>query len=125
MSLISEKPSPPILIVDDDEPTRGLLMAVLRRSGYESELASDGAEAITLLREREYRAVILDLMMPAVSGHDVIEFLSSESRHVPVVVCTAAGGANTAGFDTSVVKAVVRKPFDIEQLVMTVRALVS
>lgn len=125
MSLISEKHSLPILIVDDDEPTRGLLMAVLRRSGYESELASDGAEAIALLREREYTAVILDLMMPAVSGHDVIEFLTAESRRIPVVVCTAAGGAHTTGFDTSIVKAVIRKPFDIEQLLMTVQALVS
>ncbi|HKO59051.1 MAG TPA: response regulator [Thermoanaerobaculia bacterium] len=111
-----------ILIVEDDEPTQNLLQAVLRRFGYSTELASNGAEAIGLLKQKAYAAVVLDLMMPAVSGRDVIDFLSAGVTPTPVVICSAAGPAALAGLDPNVVKAVVRKPFDIDELVETVKA---
>jgi DNA-binding response OmpR family regulator len=114
-----------ILIVEDDEPTQNLLQAVLRRFDYTTALASNGAEAIDRLRQKEYAAVVLDLMMPAVSGRDVIDFLATLAAPTPVVICSAAGPAAMTGLDPKVVKAVVRKPFDIDELVATVRAAVG
>lgn len=115
----------PILIVDDDIPTQNLLQALLRRFGHVTEVVSNGAEAIERLRERNYSVIILDLMMPGVAGHGVIAFLQETSRRIPVVVCTAARGAATQNLDPAIVKAMIHKPFDIEQLVGTVNGLVG
>lgn len=112
-----------ILIVDDDEPTQNLLRAVLRRCGYASEVASNGRQAIGLLREKRYAAVVLDMMMPEVGGHEVITFLGTTADAVPVIICSAAGPNALTGFDPAVVKAIVRKPFDIDQLVAAVTAV--
>jgi DNA-binding response OmpR family regulator len=75
------------------------------------------------LRENEYAAVLLDMMMPEVSGHEVIAFLGMAVKRVPVIVCSAVGPMALAGFDASVVKAIVRKPFDIEHLMAVVNAV--
>lgn len=115
----------PILIVDDDEPTQQLLRAVLRRCGCTSELASNGREAIALLQEKRYAAVVLDVMMPDIGGREVVAFLAASPTPVPVIICSAAGPAALAGFDAAVVKAIVRKPFEIDHLVATVTALVG
>ncbi len=110
----------PVLIVDDDEPTQNLLRAVLRRSGYATDVAANGRQAIERLQTTAYAAVVLDLMMPEVAGAAVVEFLGRTQRPVPVIVCSAAGPAALSGFDPAVVKAIVRKPFDVDQFVATV-----
>ncbi|MGZ5474525.1 MAG: response regulator [Thermoanaerobaculia bacterium] len=115
----------PILVVDDDEPTQKLIKALLVRLGYSSEVASNGREAIQRLRTSDYSLVILDLMMPESSGQDVVDFMAAESRGIPVVICTAAGVAKSMVFDSSVVKAVVRKPFDIDQFVEIIKGLTT
>jgi two-component system response regulator ResD len=109
-----------VLVVDDDEPTQNLLRAVLRRCGYASEMASNGAQAIARLQAKRYAAVILDMMMPEVGGRTVVEFLSATPNPVPVIICSAAGLSALTGFDPAVVKAIVRKPFDIEHLVAAI-----
>lgn len=110
----------PILIVEDDEPTQNLLRAVLRRYGYSTEIASNGREAIEKLQAAHYSAVILDIMMPVVGGREVIDFLNTMTDPIPVVVCSAAGPAALAGFQDGVVKAIVRKPFEIEEFITAV-----
>lgn len=118
-------PIRPILIVEDDEPTQNLLRVVMQRFGHSSEIASNGAEAIELLGRGDYAVVILDLMMPNVSGYDVLDYLASAPRRTPVIVCTAAGTAGTATLDPTIVKAVLRKPFDIDELATTVAGLTA
>lgn len=115
----------PVLLVDDDEPTRKLLQALMIRFGFPSESATNGREAIDRLKQRKYGAIVLDLMMPEVSGLEVISYLESSEDQTPVIVCTAAGPAATAGFNPAVVKAVVRKPFDVEQFIAVVRQLLT
>lgn len=114
-----------ILIVEDDPPTQMLLETLVQRYGYATETATDGSAAIDLLGARDYAVVILDLMMPRVGGTAVIDYLSRAQKRVPVVVCTAAGAGKIAEIDTSVVAAVVRKPFDIEALMATINELVE
>jgi two-component system response regulator ResD len=110
----------PILVVEDDEPTQKLLQALLRRCGFGSETVRNGAEAILALKTRSYAAVILDIMMPEVGGRDVVAWMESESTGVPVIICSAAGPASLQGFNPDVVKAVIRKPFDVDQFVAAV-----
>ena len=115
----------PILIVDDDAPTQTLLQAVLRRSGYKSEVAANGREAIERLQSARYGAVILDMMMPEVGGRDVISFLADNMRDIPVIVCSAAGPSALSGFDPAIVRAVIRKPFDVDHLVAAIHSALS
>ncbi len=113
-----------MLVVDDDPPTQKLLEALMKHQGLESRIVSSGAEAIDCLRQgSDFACVILDLMMPNVSGHEVIEFVAKERRGVPVIVCTAAGIRATEDLDHTVVRAIVRKPFDIDELAAIVTAL--
>jgi DNA-binding NtrC family response regulator len=114
-----------VLIVDDDEPTQLLLQAIMRRQSVSTTVASNGAEAIGLLRQRKFAAVILDLMMPHVAGQDVIAFVAAEMPTLPVIVCTAAGPRQTADLDPRVVKAIIRKPFDIDEVLSAVAAVTA
>lgn len=120
-----DKPVLPILIVEDDEPTQKLLSVVLGRFGFASEIAADGSEAIARLRQHEYAIVLLDMMMPRVDGWAVVNFLVSAERQVPVIVCSAAGPNAMKELPEGVVKAVIRKPFDIDQLIVTIRSLLG
>jgi DNA-binding response OmpR family regulator len=115
----------PVLLVDDDEPTRHLLRALMVRFGFVSEVAKNGREAIDCLRQRKYSAIVLDLMMPEVGGKSVIAYLESSGSATPVIVCTAAGPSATGDFNPDIVKAVVRKPFDIEQFIALLTTLVN
>ena len=118
--MASEPTALPLLIVEDDEPTRRLLQAVLTRAGYVCAFAINGREAMETLRTNDYAAIVLDIMMPDVSGQEVIDFITAESIPIPVVICSAAGPRVLTGFDPNVVKAIIRKPFDIEQFVATI-----
>lgn len=122
MSAVTED-ALPVLVVDDDEPTLNLLRAVLKRCGYGTHVASNGSEAIALLRKNDYAAIVLDIMMPHVGGHEVIAFLSANASPIPVVICSAAGPSALTGFDTTIVKAVIRKPFDIDELTAAVQEI--
>lgn len=121
---MESNPKPTVLIVEDDAGTQLLLIALMRRDGLDVVIASNGHEAIERLRERKFPVIILDLMMPALGGLDVIEFLDRENRSDPVIVCTAAGPRVIGAIESKVVKAVVRKPFDIEELTATVAAVI-
>ena len=113
----------PILVVEDDAPTQMLLDTLLQRHGYATVIAENGQVAIDHLAARDFTAVILDLMMPQVGGADVVAFLARENKRVPVIVCTAAGLDKTAEFTPDIVGAVLRKPFDIEEMMATIFTL--
>lgn len=113
-----------VLLIDDDPCVRGLLGALMTRHGLTHETACDGAEAIALLRRRDYGAVVLDLMLPERNGFEVLRFLEAERPHMleRVVVITAAPEATLRDFeDRRHVSAVLRKPFDIVELGDAVR----
>jgi DNA-binding response OmpR family regulator len=116
-----------VLVVEDDPAICALLEALLRRRGYEFDLVSDGNDAIRRLRCASYSAVLLDLMLPGTFGFDVIRFLRAErpSMTSRVVIITAASTATLENFDGSIVRAVLRKPFDIQELLDHVAACVT
>lgn len=120
---MTASPPDPILIVEDDEPTQKLLQTVLRRSGYASELASDGSEAIARLRTSDYALIVLDIMMPTTDGRAVVDFLAAEGKTIPVLICSAAGPSALQDLPPHIVKGVIRKPFDIDQLILMIASV--
>lgn len=114
-----------VLIVEDDEPTQALLEALMQRDGLATVTARNGKAAIEILGARDDIAVmILDLMMPEVDGYAVLDHVAQTGKSIAVIVCTAAVGSKMPPLDDRIVRAVVRKPFDIEQLTAIVTALI-
>jgi CheY-like chemotaxis protein len=113
-----------VLIIDDDAPTRGLLTAVMVRAGLATVVAANGGEAIDIIDTRDdLGCIVLDLMMPVIDGGAVLAHLASKNSTVPVIVCTAVGPRQTPEFDLAMVRAVIQKPFDIDELAAMVKAL--
>jgi signal transduction histidine kinase/DNA-binding response OmpR family regulator len=80
-----------VLVVDDEQPNRDWLRRILEPAGFSVTLASGGQEAIDFARTNPPDLVMLDLMMPHVTGFDVVEALRAEesTRQVPIMVLTA------------------------------------
>lgn len=114
-----------ILVVDDDDAIRALLTTVLKRRGLRVETARNGAEAVTKLGESRYSLILLDLMMPLMSGYQVLEHLGDESAASRPMVLVLTAGLEPRGFDTSFVVGTIHKPFDVELLVDTVIGCLS
>lgn len=114
---------PMILIIDDDPGIRELLTVVLRRKGFDCDIAIDGAEAEKKLRTRDYDAILLDLMLPRLNGFEIIRFLKAERCAMleRVIVVTAVAEITLRDFhDQQLVWALLRKPFDLHNLIETV-----
>lgn len=114
----------PILVTEDDPSIRKLIATALRRRRLQVEVATNGEEALRLLQEREWFVLILDLMMPSVTGWEVIAWLSKNRERKPntVIVVSAADRNLLQDLDPTVVNAVIFKPFDVMQLSSYVKA---
>ena len=107
-----------VLVVDDDRVVQNLIVATLRREGLAPDTANDGAQAIEKLQARKYCAVILDLMMPKMSGWDVIDWLKHNPEKLPysVIVSTAADRNVLNELEPNIVNAIFVKPFNTSEL---------
>jgi len=111
-----------ILVVDDDDAIRALVSTVLRRRGFSVDAARHGAEALERMDQCRYSLVVLDLMMPRVSGYEVLDHLDGMAASMRPLVLVLTAGLEPKNFDPSVVIGTIHKPFDIELLVDTVAA---
>lgn len=114
-------------MVDDDPQLRAVISRKLVAEGLTVDLAEDGDHAVHLLEESRYEVVLLDWVMPKMSGQDVVAFLRSSQpeRSERVVVITAADSDALPDIDRSIVKAVLFKPLELAALVGHVRALIA
>ena len=115
-----------ILIVEDDNDIAALIAHYLDKSGYSSEIVSDGGRALTVSRETPPHLIILDLMLPSLNGLDVCKALRADNRTVavPIIMLTARGeeSERILGLDSGADDYVV-KPFNPNELMARVRAL--
>jgi len=115
-----------ILIADDDRLVRALLADVLAGLGHDVVSATDGTEAVELcLRERP-DAVILDFLMPRLSGVDALSRMRRGGRRVPAVLLTAISGPSVrdaTGPDAPDV--ILEKPFDAKGIARALRQALS
>ncbi len=107
------------LVVDDDATNRKLISAILRRERFLVSWACDGAEAISSIAAVDFSVIVLDLVMPDVSGQEVIVHLLETRPDVlrRVIVLTAL---NDIDVPSEQVFAVMRKPFEFDRFVRTI-----
>lgn len=117
----------PILIVDDEDDLRELLDLNLRREGFRTALAANGAEAIAAARAERPALVVLDLMLPDMSGTEVCRRLRADpgTASVPVIMLTAKGEEidRVVGFEVGADDYVVKASFSMREFVLRVRAV--
>jgi DNA-binding response OmpR family regulator len=107
-----------ILVVDDDQALRDLFTALLTRNGFQVDVAPDGRAARDKLESHDYRCILLDLMMPDVNGFELLDSLQRESPALMprVIVMTGASRRVIESLDVREIWGLIRKPFDIHQL---------
>ncbi|CAM3293582.1 DNA-binding response regulator [Mycobacterium intermedium] len=113
-----------VLVVDDEPVLAEMVSMALRYEGWNITTAGDGASAISAARTERPDVVVLDVMLPDMSGLDVLHKLRKENPGLPVLLLTAKDAVEdriaglTAGGDDY-----VTKPFSIEEVVLRLRAL--
>ncbi|MDQ6801622.1 MAG: response regulator [Acidobacteriota bacterium] len=119
-------PSKRILVVDDDASIRRLVATVLKRERYDVETADGGEDALAKLERNQYDVVVLDLMMPVVSGVDVLERLANRHPLIKcVVIMSAVSRLEVAHAVTPNVFAALRKPFELPELINAVSGCID
>jgi len=80
-------------VVDDEQDAAEMFAEMMRVSGYQVLTASGSQRALQLIAEHRPDAIVLDIMMPDISGLEVLRFLRSDARlaHIPVIVVSARG----------------------------------
>ncbi len=113
-----EGKAPRILVVDDDPNIRRLIIAALKREGYVFVQAANGQEALDAMRTERPDVVVLDLMMPLVSGWEVLEQRMKDAQlsRIPVILVSANRGPEIAQAVDRGICAFLPKPFDIDVL---------
>ena len=110
-------PLRPILVVEDDHDSRQLLAMVLENQGHNVVTATDGMQALNVAREQRPALILLDLMMPIMSGEEFrrAQLLDSRIRSIPVVVISAHHDARNIAKRMKVA-GYVQKPVDYDAL---------
>lgn len=78
-----------ILVIEDEPTLARLLTYNLQQEGYETEVADHGEEGLRLAQEKENDLIILDLMLPGLSGFEILERLRKQNNRTPVIILTA------------------------------------
>ena len=112
-----------ILVIEDDDSINRLLCGVIRGSGYVPQPAYSGTEALIYLQNREWDLILLDVMLPGLTGEEVLDKIASQSG-TPVIVISAKLDRQTkismlrSGADDY-----ITKPFDSEVLLHKIKAI--
>ena len=116
-----------ILIVDDEEHIIELIKFNLENAGYETLTATNGIDALRIIREESPRLILLDIMLPGMDGYDICKEIRKDNiiANIPVIMITAKGeevdkilGLELGADDY------ITKPFSIRELIARVKALI-
>ena len=118
--------TPRVLVIEDDDALATLVQYNLEKEGYDVAVAGDGEEGLVQIDERLPDLVILDWMLPKVSGIEVCRRLRSrpETRNIPIIMLTARGEESdrVRGLDTGA-DDYLTKPFSVPELAARIRAV--
>ena len=114
-----------ILVVDDEQNIRQIILKYAKFEGYDAEEASNGLEAVDMYRKNDYDLIIMDIMMPELDGFSACREIR-KTKNTPVIMLSARGEEydRIHGFETGVDDYVV-KPFSPKELMMRVSAILK
>jgi CheY-like chemotaxis protein len=117
-----------VLVIDDDESIRTVLTDLLRMEGYEVAEATNGQEALDILRREDGWVLLLDLFMPHMNGHEVLKTLEENLdllKANQVILMSAGWRLHRArqAPHSDIVSAALEKPFEIEQALTLIKHL--
>lgn len=112
-----------ILIVEDDLDIQELLRNFLQEAGYETTIAGDGIEAVSLFSSIKFDIILLDIMLPKIDGFTVCELIRRQSQ-IPIIMLTALNGEEEQikGLDLKV-DDYITKPFSMPILIRKIAAV--
>ena len=113
-----------ILIVEDEERLNQLILKVLRKTGYTTDSAFDGEQALDLFFENSYDLIVLDLNLPKLDGMEVLKSIRQDNPNIPVIILSARSEISDKiqGLDDGA-NDYLTKPFHFEELTARIRAL--
>lgn len=118
--------TPFILVIEDEDALATLLQYNLEKEGYAVAVAADGEEGLVQVDERAPDLIVLDWMLPKISGIEVCRRLRArnETRNVPIIMLTARGEESDRirGLDTGA-DDYLTKPFSVPELIARIRAV--
>ena len=118
-----------ILVVDDDEDTRSLVKTILTTNGFTVRDTATGKEAIEILKDFQPALVILDIMMPGLSGYEVVVQMKEfpATQNIPVMMLTAKADPDDVllGYKDYGVEYYITKPFTTRQLLAGIKLILG
>jgi DNA-binding response OmpR family regulator len=113
---------PKLLIVEDEEKLSRVLQLELEYENYETEIANNGKVALERLQEKDWDLVLLDIMIPELSGLEVLRRIRRTDESTPIILLTARDAVHdkVSGLDLGA-NDYVTKPFQIEELLARIR----
>ena len=114
-----------ILVVEDDRDARETLATALAQSGYAVDIVEDGREALGRLSSWPADLLISDVLMPAMSGFDLIQALRASGREQPVVLNTGMEGDHLLHAGAYGASACLRKPMTIDELIWAIECALA
>jgi len=115
-----------VLIVDDDAELRENLSEILKGAEYDTDMASSGSEALGKITAGDFDVVLLDLMMPGISGMDVLNEIRKIKPKTKIIMITAfATIENAVNAIKKGASDYISKPFKIDELITTVRRVLE
>jgi DNA-binding response OmpR family regulator len=111
-----------ILIVEDEPKISRVLQLELEYENYETEIANNGKDALRLMQEKEWDLVLLDIMIPELSGLEVLRRIRKTDESTPIILLTARDAIHdkVSGLDLGA-NDYITKPFQIEELLARIR----
>jgi len=123
MGLSLNKPC--LLVVEDEELIRTMIKLNLEKAGYHVTTAETGEKLLEVIHQRHYDLILLDIMMPGISGEEALAEIRKQGIQTPVIMVTAKTDTKTKvnTFDLGA-DDYIAKPFDMKELLARVKAMI-
>ncbi len=113
-----------LLLAEDELSLSKALCAILRKNNYSVDVVYNGVDAVEYIKSENYDAVILDIMMPKMSGIEVLQEIRKKGIAIPVIILTAKSEIDdkVLGLDSGA-NDYLTKPFEVKELLARIRAV--
>jgi two-component system, OmpR family, response regulator VicR len=114
-----------ILIIEDDKIIKNIMEFLLKKEGYEIDIAVDGSQAFEKIKDSNPDLVITDIMLPYKSGLEITSFVKTNYPKIPVIIVSALGKEDATIIEAFKLGAddLVAKPFNPVELILRVKRL--